>query len=763
MRDGRYDVVLVDDAVDVRAVVGRQLRLSRRFTVVGEGGSGAEAVALAAEHQPDLVLLDASMPGRDGLDALPAVRQAAPGAKVVMLTGFAGSALERRARDLGAADFVDKAAPIRDLPGRLLAVLGVGGAPRRPTAGDPTAGPEPEAVMAEHLERFRTVFDQATIGMSTLTLSGTIVRVNPALADLLGGDEEAFVGRPYADVLAPDDHEDVDRIVAAVAAGEAAAAALDHVLPGGDRWAHSTIGAVRDSAGRPMYLFAQTEDVTGRRQAVEQLRVSEERFRLLVEGVQDYAIFMLDPEGRVSTWNLGAERMKGYRADEIIGRHFRNFYPPEVQAARHPERELEIAVREGRYEEEGWRVRKDGTRFWANVVITALFDGDGRLAGFGKVTRDVTERAMAESALRASEERFRLLVEGVQDYAIFMLDRDGYVTTWNRGAERMKGYADDEIIGRHFRNFYPPEVQAARHPEHELEIAVREGRYEEEGWRVRKDGTRFWANVVITALFDAGGELAGFAKVTRDVTDRRAAAQARERAAAELADANRQLQTAADKTAEFVAVTAHELQSPVAAMTGGADLLLEHWDDLDADERADTLQSIVRGGERIRRLLGDLLTASRLEAGSFDLHVEDVPLRSLLSDVAGDAAAEAGPVVVDCDESVVVRADRTRLAQVVGNLVTNGFRHGAPPVEVAARRAGDAVEVRVRDAGPGVPDELVPRLFDKFARGRPRAGSGTGLGLFIVRELARAQQGDAWYERDDDGRGAFVVRLPAAR
>jgi PAS domain S-box-containing protein len=255
-------------------------------------------------------------------------------------------------------------------------------------------------------------------------------------------------------------------------------------------------------------------------------RPDDDRFRLLVQGVLDYGIFMLDTEGRISSWNAGAERIKGYTAGEIIGKHFSVFYPAEDVAAGKPTWELEVAVEQGRLEDEGWRLRKDGSRFWANVVITALYDEQGRLQGFGKVTRDMTERRNAELALRESEERFRLLVQSVQDYGIFMLDTEGRISSWNTGAERIKGYTAEEIIGKHFSVFYPAEDVAAGKPTWELEVAVEQGRLEDEGWRLRKDGSRFWANVVITALYDEQGRLHGFGKVTRDMTERRNAEQA---------------------------------------------------------------------------------------------------------------------------------------------------------------------------------------------------------------------------------------------
>jgi PAS domain S-box-containing protein len=252
-------------------------------------------------------------------------------------------------------------------------------------------------------------------------------------------------------------------------------------------------------------------------------------FRLLVDRVVDYAIFLLTPDGHVASWNKGAERLKGYRAAEIIGHSFERFYPPEARAAGRPARLLAIARAEGRVEDEGWRVRKDGTRFWADVVITALRDDSGQLVGFAKVTRDLTERRAAEEQLRQSEERFRTLVASVKDYAIFLLSPEGRILTWNEGAARIKGYAPDEIIGQSFERFYTAEDRAAGLPARLLATARAEGRVEHEGWRVRKDGSRFWADVVITALTNPEGQPIGFAKVTRDLTERRQAEQERAR------------------------------------------------------------------------------------------------------------------------------------------------------------------------------------------------------------------------------------------
>jgi PAS domain S-box-containing protein len=287
-----------------------------------------------------------------------------------------------------------------------------------------------------------------------------------------------------------------------------------------------------------------------------------ELHRLLVESVQDYAIFALDAQGYILSWNAGAQRFKGYTAEEIVGKHFSIFYPQERIAEGYPEYELREAARVGRFEDEGWRLRKDGTRFWANVVITALRDSSGELVGYAKVTRDLSERREAEEALRLSEERFRLLVQGVKDYAIFLLDPQGHIATWNAGAQRIKGYTSEEIIGKHFSIFYPPERVAERFPQYELKVATEVGQYEDEGWRVRKDGTRFWANVLITALRNKRGELVGFGKVTRDLTERR---MAEERA---LEDARRvAAEEAARREADIARDRSDRLQELTASLS----------------------------------------------------------------------------------------------------------------------------------------------------------------------------------------------------
>src|SRR5437763_586591 len=242
---------------------------------------------------------------------------------------------------------------------------------------------------------------------------------------------------------------------------------------------------------------------------------------LLIDAISDYAIHMLDADGIVASWNSGAQRTTGYRADEIIGEHFSRFFTAEDQAAGIPAQILNEAARAGSSEGDGWRVRKDGSRFWATALVQPVHEPGGRLVGFGQITRDISERMAAQDALLESERRFRLLVESVIDYAIYMLDPSGIIINWNPGAERLKGYAAQEIVGQHFSRFYTDTDRSAGLPARALRTAAEQGRFETEGWRVRKDGSLFWANVVIDTSRDESGKLVGFAKITRDMTQQR--------------------------------------------------------------------------------------------------------------------------------------------------------------------------------------------------------------------------------------------------
>jgi PAS domain S-box-containing protein len=493
-----------------------------------------------------------------------------------------------------------------------------------------------------------------------------------------------------------------------------------------------------------------------------------ELHRLLVESVDDYAIFALDPNGYILSWNAGAQRIKGYTAAEAIGKHFSIFYPPEKIEEGFPQYELKEAARVGRFEDEGWRIRKDGTRFWADVVITALRDPSGRLVGFGKVTRDLSERRRAEEALRESEERFRLMVQSVRDYAIFMLDSTGHITTWNAGAERIKGYTADEIIGKHFSIFYPPEDLENGKPARELEIATRTGVYEEEGWRLRKDGTRFWASVVITALFKPDGTLAGFAKVTRDLTERRAAQDRAIEAARKAAvseEANR-------TKSQFLAAMSHELRTPLNAIGGYAELLAMGVRGPVTQPQLEDLQRISRSQQHLLGIINDILNFSRIEAGQTTYEYSTVPVSAVIGAVGvmiePQAAAKRLKLELHkCPEDVAVWADKPKVEQILINLLSNAVKfteQGKVTMECDWHDS-QKVSIDVTDTGVGIPADQLENIFEPFVqvgRSLTQSQEGTGLGLAISRDLARGMGGDIVVTSEPEKGSRFTLILPRA-
>jgi PAS domain S-box-containing protein len=507
-----------------------------------------------------------------------------------------------------------------------------------------------------------------------------------------------------------------------------------------------------------------------------------EEFAILVDAVEDYAVFLLDPEGVIRSWNRGAARIMGYTEDEAVGQHFSLFYGDEDLASEKPRRELETATRDGRVEDEGWRIRKDGQRFWANTVITLLHDGKGEITGFAKVTRDMTARRHAEEELRQSTEIFQLLVSSVRDYAIFMLDPNGNIATWNKGAERIKGYKPEEIIGSHFSRFYTEEDKANHKPERELEIARREGSVEDEGWRVRKDGTRFWANVVITAVFDRTGELRGFAKVTRDISDRKEAEETRralleQREARLLAEEERRRAEDSYRVAQesnrakddFLMTLSHELRTPMTAILGWSRMLPSMSPNDPMFHEA--VLSIATGAQLQARLIDDILDVSRIVSGKLRLAPETIEVARVImnSAEAVNATAQAKQITVTMSLPPtlgMIVADPTRIQQVIWNLLTNAvkFTPRGGKVEISARRTASQVQVSVTDSGEGIDPQFLPHIFEPFRQAespQTRVHGGLGLGLSIVRYIAEAHGGTVSASSEGRGKGStFTVMLP---
>ncbi|WP_105510747.1 PAS domain S-box protein [Paraburkholderia sp. BL21I4N1] len=479
-------------------------------------------------------------------------------------------------------------------------------------------------------------------------------------------------------------------------------------------------------------------------------------YGMLVQAIQDYAIFLLDATGHIVSWSTGAQKLKGYTEAEIIGEHFSRFYTAEAVARGWPAYELQQASLTGRFEDEGWRVRKDGTMFWSNVVITAIRGEDGKVTGFAKITRDLSAQREYLEALRQSEERFRLLVDSVKDYAIFMLDPDGYVVSWNAGAARIKGYSREDIVGRHFSTFYPPEDVAAGKPARELAIARQIGHVEDEGWRVRKDGTTFWANVNITAVYDETDRLRGFAKVTRDLTERRQ---------------REELERSGDRMRKFLATLAHELRNPLAPVRNALSVM-----QLEAGVSSTLARSrdlIDRQVTHLTRLVDDLLDVGRIMSDKVELRVTDVDLAEVVARGIEAArpftdAHEQRVVVHLPRDPVVVRGDMTRLVQVLQNLLHNAskFSPVGSRVDVQGRVEHRMAVLEVCDQGCGIPVRSLDRIFELFAQekdSQTAGAGGLGIGLTLCKSLVEMHGGSILASSEGVGCGSrFTVSLPLA-
>ncbi|MGO8080983.1 PAS domain S-box protein [Rhizobium leguminosarum] len=486
----------------------------------------------------------------------------------------------------------------------------------------------------------------------------------------------------------------------------------------------------------------------------------EGRFRLLVDAITDYAIYMLSPEGIVTSWNTGAQRFKGYKPPEILGEHFSRFYLEEDRAAGLPARALATAAEHGRFEGEGWRQRKDGSRFWAHVIIDPIRRPSGELIGYAKITRDLTERRAAEQAIRQSEEQFRRLVQGVSDYAIYMLDPGGNVSSWNFGAERIKGYRPQEIIGRHFSTFYTPEDREAGVPEKALGIARAEGRFEREGWRVRKDGTRFWASVVIDAIRDEEGDVLGFAKITRDITEKMETQRALEQAREELFQSQKM-----EAIGQLTGGIAHDFNNLLMAVLGSLEILKKRMpQDLSLTSLVD---NAMQGAQRGAALTQRMLAFSRRQ----ELHMEPIDVSGLVRGMMDMLSRSLGPLTV-IETSFPVRlptimTDPNQLEMAILNLVVNA-RDAMPSGGRIMLRAseeslpsgknplppGRYVRIAVIDEGEGMDAKTLEQAITPFFTTKG-VGKGTGLGLSMVQGLA-SQSGGRLMMKSSLGEGTTV-------
>jgi PAS domain S-box-containing protein len=628
-----------------------------------------------------------------------------------------------------------------------------------------------ESTQVDDVHRFELLVRGITdYAIYMLDLEGFITSWNAGAEKIKGYRDSEVLGEHFSRFFTPEDRAAKlpERIISEARRHGRFETEGWRVRKDGSRfWANAVIDAIRDERGKLIGYAKITRDLTERKAAEGALLQSEGRFRMLVDAVIDYAIYMLDPSGLITNWNTGAERMKGYTAEEITGHHFSHFYTPEDRAAGMPALVLETARREGRYEAEGWRVRKDGSRFWASVVIDAIKDDQGKLVGFAKITRDMTERRAAQESLRESERQFRLLVRGVSDYGLFMLDPQGIVSNWNQGAERIKGYKADDIVGQHFSRFYTEADRRAGIPARALQIARTEGRFEAEGWRVRKDGSMFWANVIIDAIYD-DGKLIGFAKITRDITERRNAEIALQKAQVERDHAQR-----LEALGKLTGGVAHDFNNLLMIVSGHMETLKRLQPADPKTQRA--IDAIDQAAKRAEALTKQLLTFSRrqtLKPESFALGERIESLRALLESSVGSAVKVATEIPRDLWS---VRVDPNEFELALVNIVINA-RDAMPKGGVITLSAGnvvlpdssgprdlqgDFVAITIADTGSGIPPDIVGRIFDPFFTTK-QIGKGTGLGLSQVHGFA-LQSGGTVTVRSELGRGTSItLYLPCA-
>jgi PAS domain S-box-containing protein len=484
----------------------------------------------------------------------------------------------------------------------------------------------------------------------------------------------------------------------------------------------------------------------------EEPKSSVNLHELLIQSVVDYAIYMLDATGRIVSWNPGGERIKGYSADEVIGQHFSRFYTEEDRAAGVPQRALATAAEAGRFTAESWHVRKDGSRFWALVVIDPI-RYNGKLVGFAKITRDLTEQRNAQLAALEGERRFRLLVQGVTDYAIFMLSPEGVVTNWNAGAERIKGYSADEIVGQHFSRFYTPEDREKERPVKALEQARTEGRFEAEGWRLRKDGSRFWASVVIDAIRDDNGDLIGFAKVTRDLTERHETQLQLERSREQLFQSQKM-----EAVGQLTGGLAHDFNNLLTGITGSLELMRSRL----AQGRINELERYItaalgaafRAGNLTHRLLAfarrQTLDPKPTDANKLVTSMSEFIQRTIGPEITLETVPAVGLWPTFCDANQLENAIlnlciNARDAMPNGGQLTIETTNAWIDTDTARHREmqpGQYVVICVTDTGTGMSPDVIDRAFDPFFTTKP-IGQGTGLGLSMIYGFARQSGGQA--------------------
>lgn len=663
----------------------------------------------------------------------------------------------------------------------------------------------PEETENETLEDvFNEVVDYAII---RLDVKGTIQSWNKGAEKIKGYRAEEIIGKNYRIFYTNEDKAIClsDNLLAEAREKKRTSYEGWRVRKDGTRfWGSMTLTALHNKAGEVKGYLKVTRDLTAKKTAedkysnfVEELRIkndelkhSEERYHKMVSEVLDYAIILLDKDGKILDWNKGAEKLKGYSSAEIVGKNFRLFYPKEEKDNRLPEHLLEEAVKHGSVVHEGWRIKKNGERFWGSVVITALHDNKGNVIGFSKVTRDITDRKVAEDKvsnlleelrqtnqeLRISEERYHKMIAEVQDYAIILLDREGNIQNWNSGAQLIKGYHPDEIVGKNFRLFYTKEDQANGLPKRLLTVARTSGKVAHEGWRVRKDGSRFWGSVVITALHNEENNVIGYSKVTRDLTEKKKADDALRQNAAQLDLKSKTLERLNAELTSFTYVASHDLKEPLRKIKIFASRIKEV--DYSPEKVDEFVDKIMSSATKMQSLIENLLAYSQVS--NDETQFEKVNLNSVLDSVKIDLEVliHEKEGIIEADHLPVISGVNFQLHQLFLNLISNSLKFSQdnkpPYIKISSRMlTGPEVpsstsdtsnkyhHISVMDHGIGFPQEQADKIFEAFHRINKKGPiAGTGIGLAIVKKIVENHNGVISAEGNPGEGAIFNIYLP---
>jgi PAS domain S-box-containing protein len=659
-----------------------------------------------------------------------------------------------------------------------------------------------------HDERFETMIAEVEdYAMILLDANGTICSWNKGAERIKGYQASEIVGKSFRLFYTKEDKDNglPDRLLqVALKEGKANHEGWRIKKDGSRFWGSITLTALHDTQGKTTGILEVTRDLTEKKEAedrqsnyAEELRLknealqrSEDRYHKMVSDVADYAIILLDKDGRVIEWNKGAETLKGYKAEEILGKSIRLFYPVEDKATNLPDQLLAEAVAKGSVNREGWRIRKDGSRFWAGVTITALFDGDRQIIGFSKVTKDLTPRKIAEEKLsnfmeelkqrneelRQSEERYHKMITEVQDYAIILLNNEGIIQNWNMGATLVKGYEAEEIVGKSFKTFYTQEDINNKIPDSLLQHAERTGKAVSEGWRVRKDGRKFWGSVVITALHADDGHIIGFSKVTRDLTERKSAEDKMWATTLELQAKNKVLENLNEELASFAYAVSHDLKEPVRKIQILAARQREPGKSPEQIEEYS--RKIEKAAAGMQKLMTDLLEYSEL---SSETKKEPVDLNEVFESAKSDhelKILEKSASVV-AERLPVINGIRHQLHQVFSNLLSNALKFGKEnePLSIKIKtrvvNAGEVLakldkekakafyEIIFSDNGIGFDPMYSKKIFEVFQQLQSRKEStGSGIGLSIVKKVMQNHNGDVVAESQPNVGTTFRLYFP---